>query len=56
MNPTRMIMCLALVAVFGFLNAFLVQNYGQGEQAGAILFFLFQKQLLLIPERFGRIL
>ncbi len=34
MKLSRLIINLTLVAVLGFLNAFMVQNYGQRDQAG----------------------
>jgi len=34
MKLSRLVINLTLVAVLGFLNAFMVQNYGQRDQAG----------------------
>jgi hypothetical protein len=34
MKFTRLLLYLFLVSVFGFLNAFMTQNYGQKGQAG----------------------
>ena len=34
MNLSRLVFNLLLVAVFGFLNAFMVQHSGQNTQAG----------------------
>jgi hypothetical protein len=34
MKLSRLVLNLLLVAVFGFLNAFMIQNYGQSTRAG----------------------
>ena len=36
MKLSRLVINLTLVAVLGFLNAFMVQNYGHRDQAGEV--------------------
>ena len=36
MKFSRLLLYLLLVSVFGFLNAFMTQNYGQKDQSGEV--------------------